>query len=258
MPEEYVSEYESVIDLFKQIVTEYPGSLVSIKAISRIADCYWNLRQPEVVFDYINAVMDNSTYDRLRPYAFKELVPYYLSKNDNDQALKVIDDVLALSIDDQLTGETLFSKGIVYKYYEDDRTRAADVFQQVITLYPDSPLILIAQAELEDMGVEYAAGDSTSTVAADGQLVIQTYPNPFNPTATIHFGLPEEVYVTLKVYDVLGREVATLVDGYMEAGPRQIVWNGKTADGREVPTGIYIARLITPAATRSIKLVLLR
>ena len=84
VPKEYVSEYESVIDLFKQIVTEYPGSLVSIKAISRIADCYWNLRQPEMVFDYINVVLDNSIYDSLRPYAFKELVPYYLSKNDND------------------------------------------------------------------------------------------------------------------------------------------------------------------------------
>lgn len=74
--------------------------------------------------------------------------------------------------------------------------------------------------------------------------------------------------MTLKVYDVLGREVATLVDGQMAPGRQQVVWNGKSTSGREVPTGIYIARLTirpagqarltAPAATRSVKLVLLR
>ncbi|UCH63516.1 MAG: T9SS type A sorting domain-containing protein [Fidelibacterota bacterium] len=94
--------------------------------------------------------------------------------------------------------------------------------------------------------------------AGISELALESYPNPFNPSATIRFGLPEEGYVTLKVYDVLGREAATLVEGYIEAGPGQIVWNGKTADGSEVPTGIYIARLVTPDGTKATKLVMMK
>jgi len=84
------------------------------------------------------------------------------------------------------------------------------------------------------------------------------YPNPFNPSTTLRFDLPEAAEVYLVVCDLLGREVVRLVDGRREAGYHQLVWNGRDARGREVPTGMYIARLLVPTYTRSIKLVLLK
>ncbi|MFB0515115.1 MAG: T9SS type A sorting domain-containing protein, partial [Candidatus Neomarinimicrobiota bacterium] len=86
----------------------------------------------------------------------------------------------------------------------------------------------------------------------------QNYPNPFNPITTIKYDLPVATDVALVVYDLLGRQVVRLVDGYMEPGYRQAVWNGKLPDGREVPSGVYIARLVTPEYTRNIKMVLLK
>ncbi len=86
----------------------------------------------------------------------------------------------------------------------------------------------------------------------------QNYPNPFNPSTTIRFDLPEAAEIHLVVYDLMGREVIHLVDGCRETGYHQLVWNGRDARGREVPTGLYIARMVTPTYTRSIKLVLLR
>jgi len=86
----------------------------------------------------------------------------------------------------------------------------------------------------------------------------QSYPNPFNPTATIRYDLPEASNITILVYDILGREIVRLLDGYIEPGYRQITWNGKDNAGRDVPTGIYIARLVTPEYTRSIKMMLLQ
>ncbi|MCH7859461.1 MAG: T9SS type A sorting domain-containing protein [Candidatus Marinimicrobia bacterium] len=86
----------------------------------------------------------------------------------------------------------------------------------------------------------------------------QNYPNPFNPSTTLRFDLPQAAQVYLVVYDLLGREVARLADGRLEAGEHRVVWNGRDARGREVPTGLYIARMVTATYTKSIKLVLLK
>ena len=86
----------------------------------------------------------------------------------------------------------------------------------------------------------------------------QNYPNPFNPSTTVRFDLPEATEITLVVYDLTGREMARLVDGHVEAGYHRVVWDGRDARGREVPTGLYIARLLAPEYTKSVKLVLLK
>ncbi|MFB0516682.1 MAG: T9SS type A sorting domain-containing protein, partial [Candidatus Neomarinimicrobiota bacterium] len=84
------------------------------------------------------------------------------------------------------------------------------------------------------------------------------YPNPFNPVSTILYELPRASEVSLIVYDILGREVARLVDGHTEPGYHQVKWNGRDKNGTELPSGIYIARLVTPEYTKSIKMVLLK
>ena len=86
----------------------------------------------------------------------------------------------------------------------------------------------------------------------------QNYPNPFNPSTTIRFDLPATTDVHLAVYDLLGREVVRLVDGQLEAGYHQRVWNGRDRDGREVPTGLYFVLVVTPEFRKSIKVVLLK
>ncbi|MCH8024967.1 MAG: T9SS type A sorting domain-containing protein, partial [Candidatus Marinimicrobia bacterium] len=86
----------------------------------------------------------------------------------------------------------------------------------------------------------------------------QNYPNPFNPSTTIRFDLPVATEVHLAVYDLLGREVVRLVDGQLEAGYHQQVWNGRDRNGREVPTGIYFVLVVTPEFRKSIKIVLLK
>jgi len=76
----------------------------------------------------------------------------------------------------------------------------------------------------------------------------QNYPNPFNPTTAISYQLLANGFVTLKVYDVLGREVASLAEGQKEAGSYTIQWN---ASG--MPSGIYLYRLsVVPSARRDL------
>ena len=105
--------------------------------------------------------------------------------------------------------------------------------------------------------------------AIPGEFALhQNYPNPFNPSTALRFDLPEATIVTIMVYDMLGQEVARLVNRQMGVGYHQAVWNGRTSDGREAPAGIYIARLhsryagqarlATPGYSKSIKMLLLK
>jgi hypothetical protein len=81
----------------------------------------------------------------------------------------------------------------------------------------------------------------------------QNYPNPFNPVTTIAFSIPSSEVVTLRVYDTLGREVATLVDGLMPAGQHEVRF-----EAGDLPSGMYVYRLETNGFNQSKKLVLLR
>jgi len=82
-------------------------------------------------------------------------------------------------------------------------------------------------------------------------LLSQNYPNPFNPTTIIRYHLPKQGYVNLKVYDILGREVAILVDNVEEAGDKNIVFNAAGFS-----SGIYLYRLITAGFSETKKMVI--
>ncbi|MFQ5771548.1 MAG: FlgD immunoglobulin-like domain containing protein [bacterium] len=71
----------------------------------------------------------------------------------------------------------------------------------------------------------------------------QNYPNPFNPITEIRFELPNAVQISLKIYNLLGEEIRTLVKRNMEAGFHAVKWNGKNNLGREVASGVYIYRM---------------
>lgn len=71
----------------------------------------------------------------------------------------------------------------------------------------------------------------------------QNYPNPFNPLTAIKYNLPEESMVVLKIYDLMGREVRTLVKGIESAGFKKVLWDGKNTYGKPVSSGVYLYRL---------------
>jgi hypothetical protein len=86
----------------------------------------------------------------------------------------------------------------------------------------------------------------------------QNYPNPFNPTTTISFGLPVRSNTTLKIYDLLGREVVTLFEGELNEGRHSIIWNGENHYGEKVSSGTYIYRIVTGEKIFTKKMMLLK
>ncbi len=86
----------------------------------------------------------------------------------------------------------------------------------------------------------------------------QNYPNPFNPTTQIMYGLPKDSQVELKVFNIMGQEVTTLVNGWQKAGYRSIVWDGRDSSGHPVASGVYFYRLEAGEFNSIKKMVLLK
>ncbi len=84
------------------------------------------------------------------------------------------------------------------------------------------------------------------------------YPNPFNPSTTIRYELPEQSTTTLNIYDIQGRTIQTLVSDSKPAGHYEAQWNGTDRDGKQVAAGMYFARLSTGDFTQVVKMVYLR
>lgn len=86
----------------------------------------------------------------------------------------------------------------------------------------------------------------------------QNYPNPFNPTTTIRYSLPEDANVTLKIYNMLGQEVRTLVNTQQNAGRYSVYWGGLNDNGGGVATGTYIYSIKAGDFVKAKKMILLK
>ena len=86
----------------------------------------------------------------------------------------------------------------------------------------------------------------------------QNYPNPFNPTTTINYAIPEANYVSIKIYNMLGQEVKTLVNKDVKAGRHTIEWRGENNYGQKVSSGTYIYRITAGEYTQAKKMILLK
>lgn len=95
---------------------------------------------------------------------------------------------------------------------------------------------------IEDITGIVGIGNNGSPVV-DEFALHQNYPNPFNPSTTIAYTLKENANVTLKIYNMLGQEVKTLVSAHQAAGVKEVAWDGTNNAGAQVASGIYIYRL---------------
>lgn len=91
------------------------------------------------------------------------------------------------------------------------------------------------------------------TLTPNEYSLAQNYPNPFNPATRIDYTLPASGRVTIKVYDILGQEVASLVDGVQEAGFKSVEW-----DAAAMPSGMYLYRITAGGFSQAKKMLLLR
>lgn len=107
----------------------------------------------------------------------------------------------------------------------------------------------------QDVGV---GGGNGVIPSQPGTVLLQNYPNPFNPATVVAYSLDSEMIISLKIYDLSGRLVRTLVNGVKPAGDHSVVWNGLNDSGIPVGSGVYLTRLHSESDLLSRKMILMK
>lgn len=163
------------------------------------------------------------------------------------------------------------------EWYVDTDLAASDVdtFQFDTSLYGAGDYVvkvkavdmttLVRNAPLEFLSstLEWYVTVEENVTSAEGMMpsrarLDQNYPNPFNPVTTIDYYLPSAGKVSLKIFDLSGGLITTLIDRYEEAGEKSVTWNGMNTSGEQVASGVYFFKLETGTESIVKKTVLLR
>ena len=118
---------------------------------------------------------------------------------------------------------------------------------------PENASLFITNVECDPLSLT----DINSSVPNDFRIQ-QNYPNPFNPITSLRYDLPENGHVNIIIYDMLGREVKTLINQTQDAGYRSIIWDATNDYGKPVSAGIYLYQIQAGEYISTKKMVLLK
>ncbi|MEX2116159.1 MAG: T9SS type A sorting domain-containing protein [Bacteroidota bacterium] len=249
---QYLDEdFENAMTVFESIVERHSNSFAGTRALAfavRIRDKLG--RDSKAALDQTANAASES---KVRALAKSLLVGRLIREGLNDQALNLAID-LCNHPDPLIAKMAMFDAASIAWYKLDDKAKGTEYFERLIAAHPEQPESFSAQATLGTWEPKPTVrGTETAKVSIGTELSLQSYPNPFNPATEIRFAIPEEGLVTLRIYDVLGRVVTTLVNENRQAGPHSVRW-----DASQVPSGVYFSRLETQFGSVVSRLLLVR
>jgi len=147
--------------------------------------------------------------------------------------------------------------GVWYDYFTGNPLKV-DSVNQTIALNPgEFHIYTTVKLPTPEAGIVSSVQDKNTAVKIKNYMLEQNYPNPFNPSTTISYQLPQNAFVTLKVYNILGREVATLVNEEKNAGRYTVTFNAAGINS-SLSSGVYFYRIQAGSFTDCKKLMLVK
>ena len=203
-----------------------PVELASFTATTTLTGVQLDWRT-ESEIENLGFVLERKTADS----DFVELVSY---KNNDD----LLGQGTTSNANDYSYTDNLVEVGTTYEY------RLGDVDYNGVVTYHSTRAVTADQTPL----------------AADVKkfTVMPAYPNPFNPSTTIRYGIETNSNVNIQIYDITGKLINTLINQEQTQGWHSIIWNGTNQHGKQVPAGIYLSRVISGTNIKTNKLMLLK
>jgi hypothetical protein len=209
------------------------------------------LGDSELQSEYLNSVKQNKTADELvKFYAVKWLMKHDLKNGSAKTARNFTSTVESGSkYDRELSLE--LAQGLFE--YLGDKDGAEEILDNLSKRFTDKDTeedINFIKKHINTFSPslykESSNNSGETSLSDETEYSFGAYPNPFNPSTVIRYQLPDDAYVTLKVYDILGSEVAALIDNIQSPGSHEVTFNGSN-----LSSGVYIYTLRLQSKTNS-------
>ena len=193
--------------------------------------------------------------------ASKFLADTYLRNGNFNDAIKLYDDIIKNYSDDKQSVNAKFDKLFAFLNIKKDTLAAKEILSDLkLTKQVDDDFLIRFSMAGSLLGIKVTGSNFKQNQSTNSQILKpsiyaldQNYPNPFNPTTIIKYSMPIDNHVSIKVFDVLGREVALLVNEYKQAGEHSI-----TFDASKLANGVYVYKIEAGPFVQTRKMTLIK
>lgn len=269
-------DIEKRIAELKKIINENPRSAEAEKALTDLyaiirSDFKDNtLNRKNSFYSFLENLFNNNKTSKIGSLALQKMIIWKQLDNENTTSIKLSEIGLNILSDEDRMGVL---ENLVMLYIENKNLdMAKNYLDECKEKYNyDEAGIEFLEEEIADVSIEMskrkniakgneqqASQDTTDEDIVKKLALEQNYPNPGNPSTTIHYHLPRSGQVTLKIINVLGQEIKTLVDTKKTAGSYTVIWDGTNNQGNQVTSGIYLYLLQTKNKVITRKMLLMK
>jgi tetratricopeptide (TPR) repeat protein len=243
---EFEQEYQSAFDIYEKVFKKELNTAKGRYALIRLGDCFFKLNR-NGIDKYLAGISES--YKSLKKDELTVIALDLVNREllTNREYEKVADNMKKIknefSINSEIEKSALYGLISLYVNCLGDIKTASSYYEELKQKYPEDELLIGSEILLYKQykaSLEKMVNDNEINNREEVLLTTDNYPNPFNPTTVIRYQLPEKNYITLKVYDILGKEVATLVNEYKDAGSYKVELS---ADKYQLSSGIYFYTL---------------
>jgi len=246
--------YATARSTFEQIITGYPESVEAAASLQKI---YFIVNYTDKDYDTLLQYIDNiAAIEGSSLYRVKKdvITKTYMQKEEYDIAINLLETVIADPANEIELIDALTDEAYCYVKLIEEGSRA---LPEICTIKPQNfNEFQQIVSELEN-GL-YETEDPIEEDIVPVNVTLSNYPNPFNPTTTINFSLPEDGDVELSIYNVKGQKVRTLTNEFLEKGLHSIEWNGNDSNNKATASGIYFYKISVGKETSMKKMLLLK
>jgi tetratricopeptide (TPR) repeat protein len=268
LEKEKEGRYEEAIRKYKEKLKENIAIGEKGFILSRLAKCYIKTNRKDFT-EYLNTEIRShiKSENELYGYSINAENLIMLAEKKYEKA---VDNYTIIrnnySSNEQLYKWSTYNLGMLNSYQLNKAEKGKEYFRELIEKYPEDELSVHSRIQIGEMdGYVKGApeGKEIATESKQTEYTIDNYPNPFNPTTTIRYQIPQDGHISLKVYDMLGREVAHLVNEVKRAGAYTVSFSAASGsayggDGRKLSSGVYIYKLVGNNVNISRKMLLIK